>query len=111
MLDLCSFSCAFSIGGEGFFRVKYFILCLSVNVLHSYSVLCISFWQFLVGSLGRVGKRLTARNGSTFSMYVLVSVSTVVVPLSYRLGQVLHFWLQACFNCFMIQSCLLCKIL
>jgi len=34
MLDLCSYICAFSIGGEGFFWVKYFILCLSINVFH-----------------------------------------------------------------------------
>jgi len=44
MLDLCRFSCAFSIGGEGIFWVKYFILCFSVNVLHCGSVSCISFW-------------------------------------------------------------------
>ena len=38
MLGLCNFSCAFSVGGEGFFWTRYFILCLSVIKLRCHSV-------------------------------------------------------------------------
>ena len=29
-LGLCNFNCAFSVGGDGFFWVRYFMLCLSM---------------------------------------------------------------------------------
>ena len=40
MLGLFNFSCAFNVGGEGFFWVRYFIFGLSMIKLHCYSVFC-----------------------------------------------------------------------
>ena len=48
----CNFSCAFSVGSEGFFWVRYFIFYLFMITLHSCIVLCRSFWYLSVGSLG-----------------------------------------------------------
>lgn len=42
----------------------------------------INFWHFSIGSLGRVGKLLTARKVWTFSTYALVFITTTVLPLS-----------------------------
>jgi hypothetical protein len=39
---LCTFNCALSVGGDGFFCVKYFICRLSMSILHSCIVLNIS---------------------------------------------------------------------
>jgi hypothetical protein len=64
--SLCSSSRGLSARGEGFFWFKYFILCSSTILLYCCNVLCVSFWYCSVGSLGKVGKWLTARNAWTF---------------------------------------------
>ena len=43
MSILCNFNCALSVGGDGFFCVKYFICRVSMIILHSCIVLSISF--------------------------------------------------------------------
>jgi hypothetical protein len=43
MSILCNFSCALSVGGDGYFCVKHFICRLSMIILHSCIVLSISF--------------------------------------------------------------------
>ena len=48
---LCNFILSFSIGGVGFFCVRCFIFYLSRMRLRCWSVLCVSVWYFLVGSL------------------------------------------------------------
>jgi hypothetical protein len=52
ILGLCSFSCAFSVGGEGFLSIRDFILCLSVIELHCCSVFCIRFFIYVGGIFG-----------------------------------------------------------
>ena len=109
ILSLCSFSCALSVGGESFFWFTYSILCLSMLLLHYCNVLCISFWCFSVGSLGRVRKWLTARNVWTFSTYVSVCTSTIVLPIST--WTIIAFSVTSfCFSCFMTSSCLVCSM-
>ena len=39
MSVLCTFSCALSVGGDGFFCVRYFVCRLSMITLHSCIVL------------------------------------------------------------------------
>jgi hypothetical protein len=70
ILGLCSFSCAFNVGG-GVFWIRYFIFCLPMINLHCCNVFCISFWYLSVGSLenGRKQKewtliQLIARNNN-----------------------------------------------
>ena len=67
---LCNFILAFSSGGSGFFCIRCFILHLSMIRLHCCSVLCMSVWCLLVGSLARVGKLFAARNIWTLSTRV-----------------------------------------
>ena len=50
MPALCSFSCAFKVGGDGFCCIRYFIFFLSIIRLHCCNVLCISCWYLVVGS-------------------------------------------------------------
>jgi hypothetical protein len=66
ILGLCSFSCAFSVGCEGFFWIRYFIFCLSTTELHCCNVFCISFLYLSVGSLERGRKLLVCINVCTF---------------------------------------------
>jgi hypothetical protein len=47
-----------------------------------FNVLHISFWYFLEESLGSVWRWLTARNAWTFSTYILVFISTIVLLFS-----------------------------
>jgi len=47
---LCSFSCAFKVGGDGFCCIRCFIFLLSMIRLHCCNVLCISCWYLVVGS-------------------------------------------------------------
>ena len=82
MSVLCNLSCALSMGGEGFFWVRYFICCLFIIRLHSCIVLCMSFWYLSVGSLGSVRKLLVVRNVSTFLEYSSEFMITMVLPLS-----------------------------
>jgi hypothetical protein len=56
---MCNFFCVFSGGGggEGFFWITCFILCLSMIVLLCRGgFFCINFLYLSVGSLGSVGK-------------------------------------------------------
>jgi hypothetical protein len=81
MSVLFTFSSAFSVGGEGFFWVRYFIFCLFMIRLHSCTVLCRSFWYLSLGSLGNIRKLLVMRNVCTFSEYSLEFMITMVLPL------------------------------
>jgi hypothetical protein len=77
ILGLCSFSCASSVGGEGFFWVRYFIFCLSMIKLHC-NVFCVSFLYLLVGSLDSGRKLLGCINVCTFLEYSSVFMITTV---------------------------------
>ena len=80
MLGLCNFSCAFSVGSEVFFWVRYFIFCLSK--LHCHSVFSVSFFNLLVGSLECKRKLFTATNARNLFQYLSEYIITTVVPLS-----------------------------
>jgi hypothetical protein len=69
MSDLCSFSCAFSVGGEGFFWVRCFMFCLGIMRLYCCSVFCTCLWCFSVGSLCSWRKLLFSMNVCTFELY------------------------------------------
>ena len=66
---LCSFSCAFNVGGEGFFCINYFIFFLSMIRLHCCNVLCINCWYFEVGYFWIKWKLLSVMNVCTFWEY------------------------------------------
>lgn len=57
-----------------------------------------------------VGKWLTARNARTFSIYELLFIITIVLPL-LAWTSIAFFVTSFCFSCFMTQSCLLRRML
>jgi hypothetical protein len=82
MSGLCNFNCVFSVGREAFFWTRDFFFCLSMIKLHCCSVLCMSFLNFLVGSLENKRKLLAARNVCTFLEYSAEFIVIIVLPLS-----------------------------
>ena len=53
MPGLCSFGRSFSVGGVGFFCMRYLICFLSMILSHCCRAFCIALWSFVVGSLGK----------------------------------------------------------
>jgi hypothetical protein len=82
MLGLYNFSYAFSVGGEDFFWIRYFIFRLFMINLHCCNVFCISFWYLSVGSLESGRKLLVSINVCTFLEYSSEFMVTTVLPLS-----------------------------
>jgi hypothetical protein len=98
ILGLCNLNCVFSIGSEGFFWTRHFILCLSMIKLHWRSVFCMSFWYLSVGSLGSKRKFLAARNVCPFLEYASEFTVTIFLPLSAWTSivfSVTSFWLNS----------------
>jgi hypothetical protein len=75
LLGLCNFSCV-SVLGEGFFWIKYFILCLSMLVLHCWSVFVLDFV-----SVSRVFGTCV-KNICTFRVYSLTFLTKIFLPVS-----------------------------
>jgi hypothetical protein len=78
ILVLCSFSCAFKVGGDGFCCIRYFIFFLSMIRLHCCNVLCISCWYLVVVSFWIRWKLLSVINVCTFLEYSLAFVIKIV---------------------------------
>jgi len=66
MSGLCNFSCTFSVGGRGFFCIRYFIFFLFISRMPCCNVFCISFWYLMVGSFWSKWKLLSVRNVCPF---------------------------------------------
>jgi hypothetical protein len=75
---------SFSVGGEGFFWIRYFIFCISMTNLHYCNVFCISLWYLSAGSLKSGRKLLVSINVCTFLEYSSEFMITTVLPLSVR---------------------------
>ena len=80
-LGLCNFNCAFSFGCDGFFWVRYFILCLSVIKLYFYNFY-MSFRHLFVGTFGSKRKLLAAINVCNLLEYEPDFIITNVLPVS-----------------------------
>jgi hypothetical protein len=81
ILGLCSFSCPFSVGVDGFIWIRCFIFCLSMIKLHCCNVFCISFLYLSEGSLESGRKLLVFINVCTFLEYSSEFMITTVLPL------------------------------
>ena len=107
---LCSFSCAFKVGGDGFCCIRYFIFFLSMIRLHSCNVLCISCWYLVVGPFWIRWKLLSVTNVCTFLEYSSAFLITIVFRLSawtIIAFSITSFWLIF----FTLHSCLFCVVL
>ena len=108
MSDLCSFSWAFSVGGNGFFWFRYIIFFLSMIRFHCCNVFCMSFWYLSVGSFWSEWKLLFVRNVCTFLEYSSEFMITIVLPLLASTStafSVTSLW----FNFFIIYNCHFCR--
>jgi hypothetical protein len=79
MPSMCSFSCAFHVGGESFCFIRYFIFFLSMIKLHCCNVLCISCWCFVVGSYWIKWRLLSVINVCTFLEYSSEFMITITI--------------------------------
>ena len=82
------------------FGLSILFYCLSTILLHCCNVLYIGFSYFSVRSLVGDGKRLTAKNACTFSIYELLFITTIVLPL-LSWTSIAFFVTSFCFSCFM----------
>ena len=72
ILGLCNFSRALSVGGDGFFWVRYLICFLSIILSHFSKVLCMVLWSLWVGLFVSVRKLFSERNVWTLCSLVCI---------------------------------------
>jgi len=84
IFGLWSFSCAFNVGGEGFFCVMCVCCFLGKIRSHCFNFLVMWVWYLFVGSVGMGSMLFSERKTLVFLWYSCSYIMTVVFPLSAR---------------------------
>jgi len=103
---LCNFSCVFSVGGKGFFCIRYFIFLLSLSRLHCCYVFCVSCWYLTLGSFWIKWQLLSVRNICTFLEYsskFMISIVFLLSALTSIAFSFTSFW----FNFLVLYNCII----
>jgi len=109
IFGLWSFSCAFSVGGAGFFCVMSVCCFLRKIRSHRFNFLVMWVWYLFVGSMGMGSMLFSERKALIFLWCSCSYIMTVVFPLSARVTTALFLLSLLCMF-FAMCSCRLCLV-